>query len=383
MFGAVFKQLATEIAGPEAGQLAGRVAGSIFNEMAERDEPPPKRTYQPKPLNGKKKSLLIGINYFGQKGELNGCINDVHTVKNWLDEYGFPQDDDHQLVLTDDQEGANKPTHHNILKAFQWLVAGAADGDCLFFSYSGHGGQQRDTDGDEKDGYDETLIPVDFKEHGMIVDDKVYEYLVKPLPKGCRLTIILDCCHSGTACDLPYLFKATEENCKNWWEGIPQMILNTKWDTKNFQNLLMQGGAMGLQIYQKYRDFKAREAEEAASAANGGDDGEPEEAKFYREGTKNSLAEVIMFSGCKDKQTSADVGDVSGVFQLPAECGPGGAGGACTNAMISCLHEKPEQTWIEVLDNMRKKLNHRGFSQVPELSSTVEIDLGQRFSLTE
>ena len=29
---------------------------------------------------GNKKALLVGINYFGQSGELRGCINDVNSA---------------------------------------------------------------------------------------------------------------------------------------------------------------------------------------------------------------------------------------------------------------------------------------------------------------
>ena len=36
---------------------------------------------------------------------------------------------------------------------------------------SGHGGQTPDLDGDEDDGYDEVIYPVDFKQQGHIVDD--------------------------------------------------------------------------------------------------------------------------------------------------------------------------------------------------------------------
>ena len=37
---------------------------------------------------------------------------------------------------------------------------------------SGHGGQTEDLDGDEDDGYDEVVYPVDFKQQGHIVDDE-------------------------------------------------------------------------------------------------------------------------------------------------------------------------------------------------------------------
>lgn len=36
----------------------------------------------------------------------------------------------------------------------------------------GHGGQTEDLDGDEDDGNDEVIYPVDFKKAGHIVDDQ-------------------------------------------------------------------------------------------------------------------------------------------------------------------------------------------------------------------
>ena len=40
-----------------------------------------------------------------------------------------------------------------------------------FAQDSGHGGQTKDLDGDEADGYDEVIYPVDFEYAGHIVDD--------------------------------------------------------------------------------------------------------------------------------------------------------------------------------------------------------------------
>ena len=71
---------------------------------------------------------------------------------------------------------------------------------------TGHGGQTEDLDGDEDDGYDEVIYPVDFKTAGHIVDDDMHNIMVKPLPPGCRMTAIFDSCHSGSALDLPYLY---------------------------------------------------------------------------------------------------------------------------------------------------------------------------------
>jgi metacaspase-1 len=86
-----------------------------------------------------------------------------------------------------------------------WLLQGCQPGDSLLFHFSGHGAQQRNYSGDEVDGYDETLCPLDFETQGMIVDDEINAALVRPLPHGVKLHALIDACHSGTALDLPFL----------------------------------------------------------------------------------------------------------------------------------------------------------------------------------
>ncbi|KAJ8582901.1 peptidase C14 [Rhizopogon salebrosus TDB-379] len=98
------------------------------------------------------------------------------------------------------------PTKRNILDAMHWLVKDACPHDALFFHYSGHGGQVPDKNGDEVDGLDEVIYPVDYKKAGIIIDDDMHRIMVKLLPPRCRLTAIFDSCHSGTALDLPYIY---------------------------------------------------------------------------------------------------------------------------------------------------------------------------------
>lgn len=113
----------------------------------------------------------MGINYFGTSNALKGCINDVRNIAPFLNQrYNFAYDD--MVILTDDQQNpAFRPTRVNIIRAMHWLVKDAKPNDSLFFHFSGHGGQTEDLDGDEDDGLDETILPVDFKQAGMIVDD--------------------------------------------------------------------------------------------------------------------------------------------------------------------------------------------------------------------
>lgn len=161
------------------------------------------------PPTGKKKALLIGINYFGTPAELKGCINDVHRVRGLINKmFGFPTSPDSMLVLTDDSSDMQfRPLRNNILRGFQWLVDGVQPGDCLFFHYSGHGAQQQDPNYQEEDGYDETICPADFNSAGMIVDDEIFDAIVAPLPSGVKLTAVMDCCHSGTGLDLPFILE--------------------------------------------------------------------------------------------------------------------------------------------------------------------------------
>jgi len=98
-----------------------------------------------------------------------------------------------------------RPTKYNMRLALSWLVQGCQPGDSLVFHFSGHGSQQKDQNGDELDGYDETLCPTDFETQGMIVDDEINEIIVKPLSHGVKLHAIIDACHSGTVLDLPFL----------------------------------------------------------------------------------------------------------------------------------------------------------------------------------
>ena len=94
---------------------------------------------------------------------------------------------------------------------------------------------------------------------------------------------------------------------------------------------------------------------------------------------------VMMISGCQDKQTSADVGNVASSFRIPDPAGL--AGGACTSVLLQVLYadeKKPEEeelTFTEVLERVRRILQHCGYQQIPQLSSNHCIQVTQPFHL--
>lgn len=161
----------------------------------------------PDNCTGTRRALLIGINYVGHSpGQLSGCHNDVGNMVDYIKNvHGF-QDDN--IVLLLDKDGETQPTKANILAAYKTLVDQCESGDCVFLHYSGHGSKQKDDDGDEEDGFDEVLVPLDFKTSGMIRDDDLFDLIIKPMPDGVHLVCLMDCCHSGSILDLPYSFKA-------------------------------------------------------------------------------------------------------------------------------------------------------------------------------
>lgn len=163
---------------------------------------------------GKRKAFLIGINYIGNpNAHLDGCINDTNYLKFMLINK-FKFDPANMLVQTDDQRDPMlQPTRVNIINGMRWLVSDAAPGDSLFFSFSGHGGQVPDYNGDEIDGLDETIMPVDYKISGPIVDDDIHAILGMGVPPGAKLTAVMDCCHSGTGMDLPFSYSTGCQSC--------------------------------------------------------------------------------------------------------------------------------------------------------------------------
>ncbi|CAE8652612.1 unnamed protein product, partial [Polarella glacialis] len=152
--------------------------------------------------SGRRRAVLIGVNYRGTRAELRGCHSDVDNIGRLLVErFGWQESCLRRLADDGRQEA---PTRRNIEHALHWLVEGARPGDVFFFHFSGHGSQSPDPNGYEDTGMNQTILPVDFQHAGMLTDDQVSEIIVKPLPPGTRLTALLDCCHSGTCLDLPF-----------------------------------------------------------------------------------------------------------------------------------------------------------------------------------
>eukprot|EP01097_Dermamoeba_algensis_P008717 TRINITY_DN58_c1_g1_i1.p1 TRINITY_DN58_c1_g1~~TRINITY_DN58_c1_g1_i1.p1 ORF type:complete len:457 (-),score=114.01 TRINITY_DN58_c1_g1_i1:140-1510(-) len=287
---------------------------------------------------GRKKAVLIGINYFNTSAALRGCINDVKNMKEFLiNNYFFPSGS--MLIMTDDLKDALLiPTRQNILNAMKWLVKDAAAGDSLFFHFSGHGGTVKDTNGDEDDGFDETIFPSDYQKSGVIVDDEMHEIMVRHLPAGVRLTALFDCCHSGTPLDLPYSYKV---DGSLEIQKVDNRISGTVGVFK------LSTGIHHLMHHLAHHHGGKKKKGDTSRGLT----------------VKQVVADVLQLGGCRDNQTSADA-SLNGT-----------ATGAMTFAFIKALNNNKNQSLAQLLKTIRKIVSENRFSQIPMLSSGYALDI--------
>ncbi|KAK4448907.1 peptidase C14, caspase domain-containing protein [Podospora aff. communis PSN243] len=345
--------------------LRDQLRGHALTEQANQIQPATARNSQKMP---RKKALIIGINYAGTEHALNGCINDAMNVRDFLvNDRGFPPHGEGEMtILTDDPENEGTelyPTHHNILAAFKWLVTDNGPGDVLWLSYSGHGGQVKDLEGERASGLDDTICPIDFAENGQITSDVLHRAIVSPMHPDARLTILFDCCHSGSACELPFVFRPDAEGNVNMLDTFKKGVglVRAAGD--------LLGGGLSMDKVDDAKMLLGGATDFFHSLRYGrGADEEGLAKENFQENWESEGKDVWMFSGCRDDQTSADATIA------------GAATGAMSWAFMKTMRENPDQSYVNVLQNTRSALVEN-YSQVPQLSCGGRYDLDQQVLL--
>jgi hypothetical protein len=235
-------------------------------------------------------SLHLGLNavdpghYDGWSGPLAGCENDARDMAAIASSQGYTAS--HVLL-----------TRQAISSALMGAMLDLADklqpGDILFLSYSGHGGQVPDLDGDEEsEGLDETWCLYD----RMLVDDELFK-LFSHFAADVRIVMLSDSCHSGSVAknimtssgicfdELPRIVRSAEEIL------VPDGV-----SLKRFDRVRLAPPDKTLAAYMK-NEILYRSLQEAASGAE----------------QKVCAAGVILISGCQDNEFSWD-GEANGLF---------------------------------------------------------------------
>jgi hypothetical protein len=152
----------------------------------------------------RRRALLVGIDEYespasngitGRRFQnLEGAVNDVELMRDMLRSvYKFKEEE--VAVLANRAAGRAA-----ILEAIdKQLIEGAQKGDILFFYFSGHGSQVKNSLSEELDGLDESIVPADTHDGVSDIRDKELRRRFQPLlDRGARLTVILDSCHSAS-----------------------------------------------------------------------------------------------------------------------------------------------------------------------------------------
>jgi hypothetical protein len=261
-----------------------------------------------------KRALLVGINRYKVPGaDLRGCVNDVRNMQGLLTRvYGFKPDDVTTLL---DHAATTRAMRTGISQ----LIASGRKGDVLLFHYSGHGSNVPDADGDEADERDEIVCPTDLDWKNPLGDDWLRKTFNK-LRAGVNLTVIMDCCHSGSITrqlrppDAPRV----------------ERFLPCPWD---------------LVATESGRRLR----------------GKPTRA--LRRGKRPSRTNVtdvpigeLLITGCRDTQTSADA-FIGGSYN-----------GALTWSLARAITESNGTlTYRQLHERSIKRLSQEGYSQVPQL----------------
>ena len=144
-----------------------------------------------------RRALLVGIDrYANLPYPLSGCVNDAQVLTQLLeDSFGFGPDATSTLLN-------EQATRERILAELDALVAATEQDDIVVIAYSGHGSQMTDRDRDDPDALDETIVPYDSgrapHENRDITDDEIYDRLLRLAEKTRFITLLFDCCHSGS-----------------------------------------------------------------------------------------------------------------------------------------------------------------------------------------
>jgi hypothetical protein len=265
-----------------------------------------------------KKALCVGINdYPGTNMDLAGCVNDAKDWQALLESRGYTV----KRLL--DREG----TRANIMRELDTLVGSAADGDSLVFTFSGHGSWLPDRNADEPDSRDEMMCPHDVTKDQFLLDDDLHAVFSRK-PRGARLYILADCCHSGSvvryANDRP---------------------------TASGDGLALKARFLPPYLFAR-GDRRAEQAIDRAA-------GKPAPAKLQYP--------ALLFSGCQDTEFSYD----TSFDNRP--------NGAFTHTAINALKDATVTTPRALFDAIRKALPSKQLPQTPQLFGSQSDMTGPLF----
>ena len=256
-----------------------------------------------------KKALCVGINdYPGSQNDLKGCVNDCNNWAALLKKRGFSR-----IVKVRNSEA----TVRRVKAAINNHIKATKAGDVLVITFSGHGTSVYDKSGDEADGRDEALCLYD----GLLLDDDLAKCL-KNIVEGAIVTLVMDCCHSGTI-------------------------------TRNY---VSSGSHL-----EEHLDEKARVMESLWTAPN------TPVVKAFGRGGEGRMKHLLL-TGCTSKQYSYDA-YINGTYQ-----------GALSYNASDVINKAKGITWNIFYKRLKTKLPSSQYPQNPQLEGPTHLKKRELFT---
>ncbi|CCM03275.1 uncharacterized protein FIBRA_05403 [Fibroporia radiculosa] len=284
-----------------------------------------------------RRALSIAVQYSQLKQyemDLVGTHNDPRILSDLLVDVFKYKREDITILMDDENNDYPWPTRENIEKAMKELVADAQPGDHFVFHFSGHGALVRNTDGTERSGYDEVIWPVDIRyenDDGVdnyIMDDEIHDVLVNHIPVGAHFMMVFDCCHSGSAADLPN----TSEDCQPPTPVSAASSTMSLPSSEAVKNIRVRGT----------QEISAATADDAPQRSTSKDVFHPA-APLADIPVKAipEVADVTSWAACEDDQVTFG----------------SSKGGIFVNALARALRRRPTETHAELLSSVTREIS--------------------------
>ena len=154
----------------------------------------------------RKRAFMIGISHYDTAltgypwNNING-VADINLLNPILKKQGFSI-----TTLLDEQA-----TFDKIISQITLFANNTKKGDIVYLHFSTHGQPVEDLNGDEDDGWDESIVPIDaykiykkgiYEGNKHLTDDLLNKYVKKlreKIGKTGILYVVIDACHAGTS----------------------------------------------------------------------------------------------------------------------------------------------------------------------------------------
>jgi hypothetical protein len=272
-----------------------------------------------------KHALIIGVDRYpalDAQYQLSGCVNDAVLMRQLLTErFGFNE----ALITSLHNEAASREA---ILAAMQQLLDRVQPDDVVHVHFSGHGSRRTSAAAEQGTGKDSTIMPSDSGRRPLpnldIVDHEINAWLQKLSAKTRSISLLFDCCHSGTLTRDPFAAKV---------RAVPD-------DTRSLAE-------MGVEV------------------------SSPSPAPVRAAGETGWLAlsdDYVVLSGCRDNELAHEFSDQRGGEPIRN----GALSHFLTTAMLAA---RPGYTYRDVFESAFAQVNSRFPTQHPQIEGAQDREL--------